>query len=406
MLVDLFTMAETIVRMSVVLYNLNTFLLLHLVICGRSLRSSPSTRNGLNNFADSSLFQHGNILSPLLRALSEQDGEHWRHVDPNPKQRAEPRHVRYMKRLYKKSVSQKGAAGTNPLFNTVRLITPRDECLERSKEIFMQDLSFNLEQQQQAEQCPLGPEAQHASSFLLGRGRRPASRSRWVEVDVSSFLLPLVQAHQKDIHLLINLTCAEERGVKMSRGGSVEMTLRSPSLLLYLNDTSERASHHRAPVPDQRSAGWNRFETQRDSEAERWVGQNTGRLRRSATRNRAAKASLPELKSTYDFPTNDCALYDFRVTFSQLKLNHWIIYPHWYNPRYCKGTCPRTMGFMYGSPVHTMVQSIIYERLDASVPRPSCVPSEYKPMNVITEYNGIITYKVYEEMIATRCTCR
>lgn len=132
MLVDLFTMAETNVRMSVVLYNLNTFLLLHLVICGRSLRSSPSTTNGLNNFADSSLFQHGNILSPLLRALSEQGGEYWRDVGPNPKQQAKPTHVRYMKRLYKKSVSQKGAAGTNPLFNTVRLITPR-ECLERSK---------------------------------------------------------------------------------------------------------------------------------------------------------------------------------------------------------------------------------------------------------------------------------
>ncbi len=109
----------------------------------------------------------------------------------------------------------------------------------------------------------------------------------------------------------------------------------------------------------------------------------------------------------YDSPTDDCDLYDFKVSFGQLKLDHWIIAPHKYNPRYCKGSCPRAVGYIYGSPVHTMVQNIIYEKLDSSVPRPSCVPSEYNPLSVLTiENDGSIAYKEYEEMIATKCTCR
>ncbi|CAO2642975.1 Growth/differentiation factor 9 [Lemmus lemmus] len=95
------------------------------------------------------------------------------------------------------------------------------------------------------------------------------------------------------------------------------------------------------------------------------------------------------------------------MSFSQLKWDNWIVAPHRYNPRYCKGDCPRAVRHRYGSLVHTMVQNIIYEKLDPSVPRPSCVPGRYSPLSVLTiEPDGSIAYKEYEDMIATRCTCR
>ncbi|ELK03100.1 Growth/differentiation factor 9 [Pteropus alecto] len=121
-----------------------------------------------------------------------------------------------------------------------------------------------------------------------------------------------------------------------------------------------------------------------------------------------ASFNLSEYFKQFLFPQNECELHDFRLSFSQLKWDNWIVAPHRYNPRYCKGDCPRAVGHRYGSPVHTMVQNIIYEKkLDSAVPRPSCVPAKYSPLSVLTiEPDGSIAYKEYEDMIATKCTCR
>uniref|UniRef100_A0A3P9DF56 Growth differentiation factor 9 n=1 Tax=Maylandia zebra TaxID=106582 RepID=A0A3P9DF56_9CICH len=193
-------------------------------------------------------------------------------------------------------------------------------------------------------------------------GRR--SWRNWVEIDITSFFLPLLKFPKKNIHLLVNITCPEEQRAKGK--GPLEITLRSPPLLLYLNDTSKIAHQWKRESPKSK-----RGDTKLDIQ-------------------------LPELLPSSEFPTRDCALYDFRVRFSQLKLDHWIVFPPKYNPRYCRGICPRITGFIYGSP-----------KLDSSVPRPSCVPSHYSPLSVmIFEEDGSYVYKEFEDMVATRCTCR
>ncbi|XP_055034227.2 growth/differentiatio [Misgurnus anguillicaudatus] len=384
---------------------------------------------------------HGNILNPLLKALSEQNP--W--GDFTPRTKPDSRYVRYMKRLYKLSSKHDRSHEASHLYNTVRLITPREECLQRSRE-FMQDISYSLNRVRSQEQllksvllysfdhnhiapftslCYLDVMEQEPSkdhmcsdhlkshhavpllSFRVHTERRV--RRRWVEVDVTSFLHPIIQAHKKDIHLLINLTCIEDmipRPGGQIHKSPVELTHRSPSLLLYLNDTSEVAYQRKATgnrMVDLTSNHW-------DGKSRSW--KTTSRKRRGTLRSTSVPKAGPDSSSSdlvpmYDFPTDDCDLYDFRVSFNQLKLDHWIIAPHKYNPRYCKGSCPRAVGYIYGSPVHTMVQNIIYEKLDSSVPRPSCVPSEYNPLSVLTiENDGSIAYKEYEEMIATKCTCR
>ncbi|XP_035599787.1 growth/differentiation factor 9 [Oncorhynchus keta] len=428
-----------------------TSVLLQLLISGLSLGSSPTTSNLADEFGDSVLYQHGSILSPLLKALTAQ-GDPWRST---PVMRPESRYVRYMKRLYRiSSRHERSSEGNNHLYNTVRLITPRDECLEQSKEFFMQDLSYNLgrvrakeqllksvllysfdqeqatfmtnqcyqdvKEQDTHNQCPLCPGTHHSVNFLFHTDRR----RKWVEVDITAFLRPLIQSHKKDIHLLLNLTCVEGRGRKAKAGGEewsarspMELHLRSPSLLLYLNDTSELAHQRWLPTTSQ---GHPRSANEVDTLAslaefkpeQRIIRSERRRLRRESpyllTNNAGDKTRtfLPDLLPSSDFPTSDCALYDFRVSFSELKLSHWIIFPHRYNPRYCKGTCPRAVGFIYGSPRHTFFQNMIYHKLDSSVPRPSCVPSEYNPLSVLTLEADSLAYKELDEMIATRCTCR
>lgn len=268
---------------------------------------------------------------------------------------------------------------------------------------------LTLKEQEHSNQCQLCPGVHHTVNFTVSPDGR--SRRDWVEVDVTSYLRPLLKFQKKNIHLLINVTCPEEQ--RAGGDGRKKFTLRSPPLLLYLDDTSKIA-HQRflvnAKAGQRPDTGANSFHKQMVFKPEQRIGRKR-RWKRESPKNKRGDKSLdihlPELLPSSEFPTSDCALYDFRVRFSQLKLDHWIVFPPKYNPRYCRGICPRTMGFIYGSPVHTMVQNIIYEKLDSSVPRPSCIPSHYSPLSVmIFEEDGSYVYKEFEDMVATRCTCR
>ncbi|KAJ8352450.1 hypothetical protein SKAU_G00239260 [Synaphobranchus kaupii] len=130
---------ETLVKIFIVLY-------LHGIILPRVFGDFTDTSpqdiaDGPEDTVDSTVY--GTILSPLLKALSE----HATWGDFAPKLVPESKYVRYMKRLYRVSSKQKRSkeGASSQLYNTVRLITPRDEYLQQSKEFFMQDLSYNLE---------------------------------------------------------------------------------------------------------------------------------------------------------------------------------------------------------------------------------------------------------------------
>lgn len=271
---------------------------------------------------------------------------------------------------------------------------------------------LNIKERELSDQCQLCPAAHLTVNFTANTNR--GSGRNWVEVDVTSFFQPHLQFQRKNIHLLINVTCPEEQRA-MSKGsrGSPQFTIGSPLLLLYLNDTSNFA-HQRLPVNAKAShktaTAANALYKQRGLKAEKRIKRKRRWARVSPKSKRGDKSGdfhLPELLSSSEFPTSDCALYDFRVRFSQLKLDQWIVFPPKYNPRYCRGICPNTVGFIYGSPLHTVVQNLIYEKLDSSVPRPSCIPSHYSPLSVmIFEKDGSYVYKEIKDMVATRCTCR
>ncbi|NWI20348.1 GDF9 factor, partial [Crypturellus soui] len=387
------------------------------------------------------------LLPPLLKVLSEQgrrDGQ-----SAAPWLRPDSRALRYMKRLYKMSATKEGIpkAGKSHLYNTVRLFTPCAECRHRHGELrrgdlHSVDLLFNLDRVTALEHllksvllysfdtsvpvsspatctCHLSikeydlssqvcPSAPHSVAFSLHFEFR---KRRWVEIDVTSFLQPLIATNRRNIHMAVNFTCLlgdAQRDTEQE--GSRNVALVPPSLLLYLNDTSEQAYHRRdSPRHRTRSPGRPVLADALGTENAR--SKRASRRRREQGSQEAPAAAAPRNLSAYFkqflFPQDECELHSFRLSFSQLQWDKWIIAPHRYSPQYCKGECPRAAGHRYGSPVHTMVQNIIYEKLDASVPRPSCVPAAYSPLSVLTiEPDGSIAYKEYEDMIATKCTCR
>ncbi|XP_065546506.1 growth/differentiation factor 9 [Lathamus discolor] len=394
------------------------------------------------------------LLPPLLKVLSDREQQVWE--SEAPRLQPDSRALRYMKRLYKMSATKEGIPKANKshLYNTVRLFTPCSECKQRPRDlmkgdIHLVDLLFNLDRVTGLEHllksvllysfdtsvpisssvkcmCHLFvkehdfagqvcPSVSQAVAFSLHFEVR---KRKWVEIDVTSFLQPLIATNRRNIHMAVNFTCLmgdpqQSTNLEMP----VNVALVPPSLLLYLNDTSEQAYHrwnslrHRRKIPVRpRQRNGLLVDPSGDKGKETSQGQRASRRRRDGN-GRDTPATSPSDLSEYFkqflFPQNECELHNFRLSFSQLKWDKWIIAPHRYSPQYCKGDCPRVVGHRYGSPVHTMVQNIIYEKLDPSVPKPSCVPAEYSPLSVLTiEPDGSIVYKEYEDMIATKCTCR
>ncbi|XP_023052055.1 growth/differentiation factor 9 isoform X3 [Piliocolobus tephrosceles] len=379
-----------------------------------------------------------------------------------PRLQPDSRALHYMKKLYKTYATKEGIPKSNRshLYNTVRLFTP---CTQHKQVPGDQvtgilpsvDLLFNLDRITTVEHlfksvllytinnsvsfssavkcvCNLMIKEPKSPSKTLRRAPYSLTfnsqfefgkKHKWIEIDVTSLLQPLVASSKRSIHMSINFTCMKDQLEHPSaQNGLFNMTLLvPPSLILYLNDTSAQAYHRwyslyykRRPSqgPDQERSlsaypvGDAAAEDGRSSHHRHRRGQETvsSELKKPLV---PASFNLSEYFKQFLFPQNECELHDFRLSFSQLKWDNWIVAPHRYNPRYCKGDCPRAVGHRYGSPVHTMVQNIIYEKLDSSVPRPSCVPAKYSPLSVLTiEPDGSIAYKEYEDMIATKCTCR
>ncbi|NXF92530.1 GDF9 factor, partial [Eubucco bourcierii] len=388
------------------------------------------------------------LLPPLLKVLSDRGHQNWE--SEVPKLQPDSRALRYMKRLYKMSATKDGIPKANKshLYNTVRLFTPCSECKHLYRDLMKGDvhsvdLLFNLDRVTALEHllksvllysfdtsvpnsssitcmCHLSakehgfssqvcPSSSHSIAFSLHFEVR---KRKWVEIDVTSFLQPLIATNRRNIHMAVNITCLMgEQPQNTKLENPINVALVPPSLLLYLNDTSEQAYHR-----------WNSLRHRRKNpvrprprnsprgDRENSQGKRASRRRREENLQEAATTSPSDLSQYFKqflFPQNECELHNFRLSFSQLKWDKWIIAPHRYSPQYCKGDCPRVVGHRYGSAVHTMVQNIIYEKLDPSVPKPSCVPAEYSPLSVLTiEPDGSIVYKEYEDMIATKCTCR
>lgn len=279
---------------------------------------------------------------------------------------------------------------------------------------------YNLVMKKPESSSKTPPRAPH--SFTFNSQFEFRKKYRWVEVDVTTLLQPLVASNKRNIHMSVNFTCVKDQLQHPSAqdGLSNLPLLVPPSLLLYLNDTSAQAYHSRYSLHYKRRPS--QAPDQKRGLSAHPLGEEAAEGVRSSRHRRSQEAVNWELKkplvpSSFNlseyfkqflFPQNECELHDFRLSFSQLKWDNWIVAPHRYNPRYCKGDCPRAVGHRYGSPVHTMVQNIIYEKkLDSAVPRPSCVPAKYSPLSVLTiEPDGSIAYKEYEDMIATKCTCR
>lgn len=365
---------------------------------------------------------------PLIQVLLEQ-------LPPKPrvlwKRQVSSQHLSYMLNLYRESADRDGRPKMNRTIHStmVRLVKPF-----ATADFYVQDpwiihtLQFHIEAFSASDQLVRAAIAYSSTLSLAGSwfsckleflaeggvsSKHPVHSTkfntdqwntmhrntffkRWTELDITSYLKSLSWELKNTPFLTLQLHYLCIRSVKMDRPLSLKKTKNVtshhlPFLLLYLNSNKSFSKTEDAVPSLEKKA--KTLQTSSHSRRARQAG-NIG-------------LKLPSYRQKNSISKNQCTLHSFRVSFHQMGWDHWIIAPHSYNPKYCKGDCPRVLRYGYNSPNHAIVQNFINELVDQSVPRPSCVPYKYSPISVLMiEANGSILYKEYENMIAESCTCR
>nr|XP_005593654.1 PREDICTED: bone morphogenetic protein 15 [Macaca fascicularis] len=244
--------------------------------------------------------------------------------------------------------------------------------------------------------CHVEPWVQKSPTkhFPSSEGDLPKSSlmsNAWKEMDITQHVQQRFWNNKGRRILRLRFMCQQQKysdGLELWHGTS---SLDIAFLLLYFNDTHK--SIQKAKLLPR---GMEEF-MERESLLLRRTRQADG-ISAEVTAS-SSKRSGPE--------NNQCSLHPFQVSFRQLGWDHWIIAPPFYTPNYCKGTCLRVLRDDLNSPNHAIIQNLVNQLVDQSVPRPSCVPYKYVPISVLMiEANGSILYKEYEGMIAESCTCR
>nr|XP_008122791.1 PREDICTED: bone morphogenetic protein 15 [Anolis carolinensis] len=370
---------------------------------------------------------------PLIRVLLSQGPPKARPLGRRRRQ-AGQQPLRYMMSLYRSLADRHGRPRRDRQMptNTVRLVQPFAKRLQPGTGPWLVwTLDYRLEVKPQVEQLvravaiysrtQLSNSSLFACAAELLQGQRassptplslnlvppqdhlnvtmaPPAQDSWAEVDLSAHL-PLWGSWEAPQSRVLRLrhACAASSSSVGHPLDPAAVSLEDPFLLLYLNDTRQglRAERDEGPNP---ALGLSPLKPSRGSPSLVRRARQAGRL----------ALDLPGYSRPGSSKRDEeCSLRPFRVSFSQLGWDHWIIAPHWYRPQFCKGDCPRVLRHSYHAPNHAIVQNFINELVDSSVPRPSCVPYEYGPISVLMiEPNNDILYKVYDNMVAKSCTCR
>ncbi|KAL2768737.1 bone morphogenetic protein 15 preproprotein [Daubentonia madagascariensis] len=214
----------------------------------------------------------------------------------------------------------------------------------------------------------------------------------WREKDITQHVRQRFWNRKGPRVLRLRFLCQQQKGSEsLEHRWHGNSSLDLAFLLLYFNDTHKSVQKAKplSRVPEE------------------FMERGFPLLRRTRQANNIT-SELPASSWEHKGPANNqCSLHRFQVSFRQLGWDHWVIAPHHYTPNYCKGACPRVLRYGLNSPNHAIIQNLVNELVDQSVPRPSCVPYKYAPISVLLiEANGSILYKEFEGMIAQSCTCR
>ncbi|XP_033839528.2 bone morphogenetic protein 15 [Periophthalmus magnuspinnatus] len=408
------------------------FILLFLLTCAVSTRESNRSRR-----------------SPRHERAHHRPLTHEQEADQN---------LQFMLSLYRSAAGPDGRPRQHRKFgsNTVRLLRPtassvrhlpatRDhhysftveyhldtlpsEQLLRASFVHLRSSSFGQDSTPEAPRCrgqlsTLG----HSSLVVL------EPHERWTETDITAHVLREPTPH---LTLTAQYWCSdpghEEAELpwwswfSFGERGAENPHVEVPSLLLYLEEQRQVKEWVGELLGGEGGEGGEDFINQirhglpavrqRRSEDSALTLDALTKRSSSSTSLPSSSPSLPTSSSSLLFdspnykrktgtPKNRCKLHSFRLSFEQLGWGHYFIAPPMYNPRFCRGDCPRVLPYGYNSPNHAVIQNTIHGLGLGEVPSLSCVPFKYLPLSVLVVHKKKVEYRELEDMVADSCTCR
>lgn len=327
--------------------------------------------------------------------------------------------LRYMLKLYQRSADPHGHPRENRTIGAkmVRLIKPSASAMRLLRGPWhIQTLDFPLASNEVAYQLiratvvyrhqlhlvhyhlschvePWVPKCRTKHFPSKSGSAKPSSVSKaWREMNITHCIQQKLWNRKGRRVLRLRFMCQQQKGNETLELRWHGMTsLDVAFLLLYFNDTDESAQAKLLARGQEEL-------TDRESPF----------LMRSVRQTCSIASDVPCPSQEQDRSVNNqCSLHPYKVSFHQLGWDHWIIAPRLYTPNYCKGICTGVLPYGLNSPNHAIIQSLVNELVNRSVPQLSCVPYKFLPMSILLiEANGSILYKEYEGMIAQSCTCR
>ncbi|XP_004646321.1 bone morphogenetic protein 15 [Octodon degus] len=233
-------------------------------------------------------------------------------------------------------------------------------------------------------------------NYSSGRGPSKLSlmSQTWTEMDITQHIQQRLWNRKEQRVLRLCFMCQPQNiSEVLEFPWHDTLSMDVAFLLLYLNDTHKTAQ---------------KAELLPSGLEELLEGESSLASRRKSRQIHSVEPEVTAPSWEHDeSEKNQCSLHPYTVSFRQLGWDHWIIAPHHYTPNYCKGTCPRVLHYSLNSPNHAIIQNLVNELVNQSIPQPSCVPYKYVPMSILLmEANGSILYKEHEGMVAQSCTCR
>ncbi|KFO18503.1 bone morphogenetic protein 15 [Fukomys damarensis] len=237
------------------------------------------------------------------------------------------------------------------------------------------------------------PKSPNNPSSVRGSSKLSLMSQTWTEMDLTQHIQQKLWNRKGRRMLRLRFMCQPQNDSEVAEfHGHDPSSVHIAFLLLHLNDTHKNAQKAEL-LP---------------SVLEEFMEGESSLLSRKTRQVDSVASDVSGPSQEQDASENNqCSLHPYTVSFRQLGWDHWIIAPHHYTPNYCKGTCPRVLHYGLNSPNHAIIQNLINELVNQSIPQPSCVPYKYDAMSVLLiEANGSILYKEHEGMVAQSCTCR
>jgi len=129
-------------------------------------------------------------------------------------------------------------------------------------------------------------------------------------------------------------------------------------------------------------------------------------MRESRTKQMIRQARI-KFKAAQEGDKPTCRGVPFRIDFSKMNWDHWVLAPANYVSQRCDGSCSFPIHSQQNATSHALIQSLQNLMSGGKFPEPCCAPYEMSPLHIfLLDKYGNAVIKEYHDMRVDSCGCQ